>query len=176
MVSKMTLAELSLEYSKVWKIVHRWALFVQSIIIFQLEKFGGIMCHGTEEWCKLKEKLTSDLKNDIMNLVNFHAGSWKSEKLHFDRFLSSKAYKDLHEKVMSHDTEKWCKVWRKTEPWFQKMTWGIWWILMRAVESLKIYPFLDCFCRMCVIYELRNTEKPLRKKCPNTELFLIWIQ
>ena len=87
-----------------------------------------------------------------------------------------KIYMKKNRRVMSHDTEKWCKVWRKTESWFQKMTWEIWWILMRAVESLKIYPFLDCFCRMCVIYELRNTEKPLRKKCPNTELFLIWIQ
>ena len=87
-----------------------------------------------------------------------------------------KIYMKKNRRVMSHDTEKWCKVWRKTESWFQKMTWEIWWILMRAVESLKIYPLLDCFCRMCVIYELRNTEKPLRKKCPNTELFLIWIQ
>ena len=87
-----------------------------------------------------------------------------------------KIYMKKNRRVMSYDTEKWCKVWRKTESWFQEMTWGIWWILMRAVESLKIYPFLDCFCRMCVIYELRNTEKPLRKKCPNTELFLIWIQ
>ena len=87
-----------------------------------------------------------------------------------------KIYMKKNRRVMSHDTEKWCKVWRKTESWFQKMTWGIWWILMRAVESLKIYPFLDCFCRMCVIYELKNTEKPLRERCPNTELFLIWIQ
>ena len=87
-----------------------------------------------------------------------------------------KIYMKKNRRVMSHDTEKWCKVWRKTESWFQKMTWEIWWILMRAVESLKIYPLLDCFCRMCVIYELKNTEKPLREKCPNTELFLIWIQ
>ena len=48
---------------------------------------------------KFKGKLTPDLKNDIRNLVNFHASSRKSENLHFDRILLSKAYKDLDEKV-----------------------------------------------------------------------------
>ena len=33
------------------------------------------------------------------NLVNFHGGSRKSENLHFDGLLLSKAYKDLHEKL-----------------------------------------------------------------------------
>ena len=45
-----------------------------------------------------KEKLTG-LKNDIRNLVNFHAGSPKSEILHFDGFVLSKAYKVLDEKL-----------------------------------------------------------------------------
>ena len=40
-----------------------------------------------------KEKLTSSLKNDKMNLVNFHASSQKSEKLHFDGFFLSTAVK-----------------------------------------------------------------------------------
>ena len=39
-----------------------------------------------------KEKLTGDLKNDIRNLINFHASSRKSEKLHFDGFVLYKAY------------------------------------------------------------------------------------
>ena len=48
---------------------------------------------------KCKGKLTCGLKNDIRNLVNFHASSRKSENLHFDRILLPKAYKDLDEKV-----------------------------------------------------------------------------
>ena len=58
---------------------------------------------------KFKGKLTCGLKNDIRNLVNFHASSRKSENLHFDGLLLSKAYKVLNEKVqkiMSHDTEE----------------------------------------------------------------------
>ena len=48
---------------------------------------------------KFKGKLTCGLKNDLINLVNFHASSQKSGNLHFDGFLLSKAYRDLHEKV-----------------------------------------------------------------------------
>ena len=48
---------------------------------------------------KFKEKLTRGLKNDIKNLVNFHGISQKSENLHVDRILLSKAYKALDEKV-----------------------------------------------------------------------------
>ena len=46
-----------------------------------------------------KEKLTGGLKNDIKNLVNFYASSCKSEKLHIDGLVLSKAYKVLDEKV-----------------------------------------------------------------------------
>ena len=48
---------------------------------------------------KFKEKLTRGLKHDIRNLFNFYVSSWKSEDLHFDGILLSKAYKVLDEKV-----------------------------------------------------------------------------
>ena len=40
-----------------------------------------------------KEKLTSGLKNDIRNLIDFHARSHKSENLHIDVLVLPKAYK-----------------------------------------------------------------------------------
>ena len=48
---------------------------------------------------KFKGKLTCGLKNNIRNLVNFHGSSRKSENLHFDRILLSKAYEDLDENI-----------------------------------------------------------------------------
>ena len=48
---------------------------------------------------KFKGKLTCGLKNNIRNLVSFHASSQKSENLHFDRILLSKVYKDLDLKI-----------------------------------------------------------------------------
>ena len=50
---------------------------------------------------KFKGKLTCGSKNDISKLVNFHASSRKSENLHFDQILLSKAYKDLDEKIQT---------------------------------------------------------------------------
>ena len=46
-----------------------------------------------------KEKLTGGLKNDIRNLVNFHARSRKCKNLHLDGLVLSKTYKTLDEKV-----------------------------------------------------------------------------
>ena len=46
-----------------------------------------------------KSKLTGDLKNDIKNLISFHTCSRKSENLHFDGPVLSKAYKVLDEKI-----------------------------------------------------------------------------
>ena len=39
-----------------------------------------------------KEKLTGGLKNDIRNLVNFHASSHKSANLHYDGFVLFKGF------------------------------------------------------------------------------------
>ena len=49
-----------------------------------------------------KEKLTGALKNDIRNLIYFHASSRKSKNLHFDGLVLSKAYKVLEEKVQKN--------------------------------------------------------------------------
>ena len=62
-----------------------------------------------------KEKLTGGLKNDIGNLVNFHASSRKSQNLHFNRLLLSKAYNVLDEKVQkSYVSRQWRVIQRKT--------------------------------------------------------------
>ena len=46
-----------------------------------------------------KEKLIGGLKNDIRNLIGFHASSRKSQNLHFDGLVLFKACKVLDEKV-----------------------------------------------------------------------------
>ena len=51
---------------------------------------------------KFDGKVTGGLKNDIRNLVNFHASSQKCENMHFDGFPLSKAYKVLDEKVQKN--------------------------------------------------------------------------
>ena len=46
-----------------------------------------------------REKLIGGVKNDIRNLVNFHASSCKPENVHFDGLVLSKPYKVLDDKV-----------------------------------------------------------------------------
>ena len=46
-----------------------------------------------------KEKLTGGLKSVTRSLVNFHVSNRKSENLHFDGLVLSKAYRVLVEKV-----------------------------------------------------------------------------
>ena len=43
----------------------------------------------------VNERIAHDLKNGIRNLVNFHASSQRSENMHFDWLVFSKAYKVL---------------------------------------------------------------------------------
>ena len=48
---------------------------------------------------KFRGKLTRGLKNDIRNLLNFHANSQNSENFYFDWLLLSKEFKVLDDKV-----------------------------------------------------------------------------
>ena len=64
--------------------------------MFQPENSRGIMCHDTEGWCRIYWLVAWKMTEGIWN---FDANSRKSENLHFDGLLLSKAYKDLDEKV-----------------------------------------------------------------------------
>ena len=48
---------------------------------------------------RFEGKLNCNLKNYIRNLANFHASRQKSENLHFDWIVLSRAHKDLDEKL-----------------------------------------------------------------------------
>ena len=67
--------------------------------MFWLKNIEELCVMKLKSGAVFKEKLTLVLKNDIRNLVNFHASSRKSENLHFDELVLSKAYKVLDEKV-----------------------------------------------------------------------------
>ena len=64
--------------------------------MFEQEISEELLVMALKGDAKFKGALTRALKNDIRNLVNFHASS---HFLHFDRLHLSKAYKDLDEKL-----------------------------------------------------------------------------
>ena len=61
---------------------------------------------------KFEEKLTCSSKNDLRNLVNFHATIQKSENFTLmDHFCPKYMRFELknYRGVIFHDTEQWCK-------------------------------------------------------------------
>ena len=56
-------------------------------------------------------------------------------------------------------TQDWCKVWKRTGLFFQKLSWEIWKIFTRALESLWIgkvhWTRMASFCLKLKIYELK---------------------
>ena len=116
---------------------------------------------------KFEGKPTLGSKNDMGNLVNFIARSVRSEHLHLDVLLLSIAYKVSAKKVQKNYLSwHWKEIQTLKKNWLfvWKMTWGIWWTLTRAVESLKICTLMGYFCRKCVMFELKNTEELCREK------------
>ena len=107
------------------------------------------------------------------NLVSFHASSRKSENLHSDGFLLSKADKVSDEKLQkSYVSWHWRVMQSLMKNWLLvlKMTWIICWILMRTVTNLK--NFDKNFCRK---YIMTEPKKGRRIMCHNTEKWCkIW--
>ena len=102
-------------------------------------------------------------------MVNFYARSWKSKNWHIDWIRLSKVYKYLDEKVQKiYVSWNWrvMRSLKKNRLLAPKMTWEIWWILMRAVASLEIYPL------MCYFYQLAY--KFLAQKAQNNYLSWHW--
>ena len=103
------LGEVSLEHSKVRKIV-LWQTLLSKSYNVLAKKLQCVMTLKSD--AKFKGKLIRGLKIDIRSLVNLHKSSRKSENLHFDGFLLSKAYNILDEKVQKSYVSWHWKVWR----------------------------------------------------------------
>ena len=113
---------------------------------------------------KFKRKLTCGLKNDIRNLVNFYASSWKSKNWHFDWIRLSKAYKYLDEKVQkSYVSWHWKVMQSLKKNWLlvPKITWGIWWVLMQALASMKICTLMCYFLSIAYKVSAKNSREEL---------------
>ena len=123
------LGEISLGHSKVWKIVLWWAFLFKEYNV-SVKKLSERLCVMTLEGdTKFKWKLTCGLKNDIRNLVSFHACSRESKNLPFDGLLLSKACRFFDEKeqkcyVSWHP--KRTQILKKNWLLISKMTRGVW--------------------------------------------------
>ena len=74
--------------------------------------------------------------------------------------------------VVFNGTQDWYKDWRKTDSCFQKLTWKIWQIFTRALESLQIGTLMRSFYPKQKIYELKIYKRVLCHE--NEEWYKIW--
>ena len=86
---------LNFHYSteKFEKLYNDWLFSPKAYV--SARKFQELCAMTLRGDAKFKGKLTCGLKNSIMNLVNFHASSRKSENVHLDWLLMSKAYRAM---------------------------------------------------------------------------------
>ena len=92
----------------------------KSSVIFWLKLYMILQKEPTKV---LNFRLSKTQWNFTKFVLWYGSFSWRYIKLQLKRYRW----------VVSHDTEEWCKIWRF---FVSKMT-RIWWILIRALKSLK---------------------------------------
>ena len=85
-----------------------------------------------------------------------HSKFWT---FHFNGLFLSKVYKVWAKKysgVIFHDTEQWCKIWINHDLVVSKMAWGIGWIFIRGLKSLKNCTLMSSSCPKHKMFQLEN--------------------
>ena len=103
-------------------------------IMLELKKYRGVMLDGTEYWCKIWRKI------DMRNLESFHQSTWKSQNWDFDGILLPRVENIWAWNLQrSYVSWQWRMMQKLTKNWLVvlKLTWGLWKILIRALENVK---------------------------------------
>ena len=120
---KVQIFRLSTAHEKFHQICTLIGSFCWNYIKVQLEKYRGVMSHDPEEWCKIWRK------TDFLFQKWHEFGKFWREHSKVSRIctlIGSYCVKYLmfdlkkYRWVIFHDTEECCKIWRKTELWFEK--------------------------------------------------------
>ena len=94
----------------------------------ELKIYRRVMCHDNEEWRKIEEELTCrfiiDVRINLINLINLDPEHSKVSKIctlmgsFWSRYIMFEIKK--YRGVMFNSPEDWCKMWIKTDLYFQK--------------------------------------------------------
>ena len=104
-----------------------------------LEEFGNFFF----EWCKIWNRIVLPFQNWHEKFNKFWPKRSKISKIFslmcwfWPKYIMLQPKKVQSSYVWLH-SQGWHKVWRKTGLCFRKLSWGIWQILNRALESLQI--------------------------------------
>ena len=132
--------------------------FCPNLIKFQLKKYRRVFSHDTEEWCKVKEKLSCVFKYDIRSLVKVwkHSKVWKFLFDGLFLFKVDKVWATKYRRFTFHNTEQWCRIWINPDLVVSKMAWGIGWTFIREIKSLKNGNLMGSICPKDIMLQLEN--------------------
>ena len=147
----------------IWQIFTRaigtlTASFCLELKMYELEIYRRIMCHDNEEWCENWRGIDLSVPCGHKQFEKFWPEHLKISKICtlVGSFWSKYKMFQLkkYRAVIFDGTQDWYQVWRKTDLCFRKLTWGIWWIFTRELESLQIGTLTASFCLKLKMYEL----------------------
>ena len=138
------------DHVKFYQIYTLVGYFSGKYIKFQVKRYRGVMPHDTEEWCKIciKTNLFFQKWQDFGKFWSEHSkvsnictltGPFCAKYITFDL--------KMYRGITFPDTKKSCKIWKKTDLRFWKMTWRIWKIFTWTPGSVKIETFMGSFCQ-----------------------------
>ena len=135
--------------------------------MYELEIYRGVMCHWKSYMTlrndkKSEEKLTCRFKIDKRNLTNFDPRTGKPENFCtlVDFFWQKYIIFELkkYRGVIFHDTEEWCKIWRKIDLWFGKWNEKFGKLLPEHLKVLKLGLWWNPFIKSRKYMRLKFTE------------------
>ena len=117
------------------------------------------MHYDNEEWCKIWNRIDLPFQNWHKEFSKFwpeHSKIWKVGTLigwFWPKYIIFRLKK--YRGVMFDFPQDLYKFLRETGLCFQKLTWGIWKIFTRALETLQIGTLMASFCLKLKMYELK---------------------
>ena len=127
------------------------------------------MCHDSEEWCKIWGGIDLLFENWHKKFDKFWPKHLEVSKIYtlLGSFPSKYImfYLKKYSGAIFHETEEWCKIWRKTDLWFGKWQekFGNFSLEHLHVSKLGLYGDLFIQNRKCM--RLKFAEKVLRRFC-----------
>ena len=92
--------------------------------MYELKIYRKIMCHGSEEWCKIWWEIDLSFQNWRKEFDEFWPEHSKLSKnsILMESFWTKYIIFELkkYRGVMFHDTEEWCKILKKADMRFGK--------------------------------------------------------
>ena len=148
-------------------------------ILSELKKCRGVIFHDTEEWYKIREEeLTCCVfQNWHEEFDKFWPEHLKvSKKFPFNRLFLSKVYIVWAKRVQRSYLSWYWRVIQnlETNRLVLKLTWGIWQIFTRALESVRIGTWWEPFVQSRKFMSLKVTEESCVMTMKNDMTWGIW--